>query len=101
MPAFRIRDLPTKLLARCRFQTGSTADLEVLDLSFGGCMVDRKRTMADPGMRVLVKLPGLAFQPGEVVWVDEGNAGIAFEQPLHEAVLEHLWQTLSAQPRAA
>lgn len=100
MSNWRVSDLPEKLMAKCRFQNGSSADLEVLDLLFGGCMVDRKRAQADPGMRVLVKLPGLAFQPGEVVWVEDANAGIAFEQPLHEAVLEHLWQTLSSRQAA-
>ncbi|MCL6249595.1 PilZ domain-containing protein [Altererythrobacter sp. KTW20L] len=101
MPVRRIADLPSKLLAKCRFSSGSTSDLEVLDLSHGGCMIDRKRANADPGARVLVKLPGLASQAGEVVWVEDERAGIAFEQPLHEAVLEHLWQTLSASPKAA
>lgn len=101
MGQWRVSDLPNKLLAKCRFQSGGTTDLEVLDLSFGGCMVDRKRATAEPGMRVLVKLPGLSFQPGEVVWVEEERAGIAFEQVLHEAVLDHLWQTLGGEPRAA
>jgi hypothetical protein len=101
MPIRRIADLPSKLLAKCRFQSGTTADLEVLDLSHGGCMVDRKRVVAEPGARVLVTLPGLASQAAQVVWVEDEHAGIAFEQPLHEAVLEHLWQRLSAAPRAA
>lgn len=101
MPVRRIADLPSKLLAKCRFASGATSDLEVLDLSHGGCMIDRKRATADPGARVLVKLPGLASQAGEVVRVEDNRAGIAFGQPLHEAVLEHLWQTLSTQPQAA
>ena len=101
MSRSRIADLPSKLLARCRFQSGTIAELEVLDLSHGGCMVDRKRAAADPGARVLVTLPGLASQAAQVVWVEDERAGIAFEQPLHDAVLEHLWQRLSAAPKAA
>ena len=97
----RVGDIAGKLLATIRFSTGGAQELEVLDLSHGGCMIDRRRAMAEPGSRVLVKLPGLAYQPGEVVWVEDAHAGIAFEQPLHEAVLDHLRTTLNLAPRAA
>lgn len=100
MTSWRVSDLPCKLLATCRFQSGSIAELEVLDLSPGGCMVNRKRCNAEQGARVLVKLPGLGFQPASVAWVEDENAGFAFEQPLHEAVLDHLWQQLGT-PQAA
>lgn len=100
MSSWRVSDLPRKLLATCRFQAGSTAELEVLDLSPGGCLVNRKRCNVDQGTRVLVKLPGLGFQPASVVWVEDENAGFAFEQPLHEAVLEHLWQQFSTAKAA-
>ena len=75
---------------KCRLKSGSTVDLDLLDVSAGGAMVDCKRWGMEAGDRVLVKLPGLAFQPGAVVWVEDEHAGIAFEQPLHEAVLVHL-----------
>jgi hypothetical protein len=47
-----------------------------------------------------VQLPGLSFQPVTVVWLEDGKAGLAFESPMHEAVLENLWQRLSV-PSAA
>lgn len=97
----RVGDIAGKLLATIRFSTGGAQELEVLDLSHGGCMIDRRRAVAEPGSRVLVKLPGLAYQPGEVVWVEDAHAGIAFEQPLHEAVLDHLRTTLNISPRTA
>lgn len=100
MASWRVSDLPRKLLATCRFQAGSTAELQVLDLSPGGCMVDRKRCNAEQGARVLVKLPGLGFQPANVAWVEDQHAGFAFEQPLHEAVLTHLWQQLGSAKAA-
>ena len=100
MPHWRIADLPDKLVVKCRFQSGGNVDLTVLDLSPGGCMVDRKRANAEPGGRVLVTLPGLSPQSAQVVWVEDGHAGIAFEQPLHEAVLDHLWQSLRAKTAA-
>ncbi len=46
------------------------------------------------GERVLATLPGLAAQPGELVWIEDGNAGIAFEQPLYGPVLSHLRQLM-------
>jgi PilZ domain len=100
MISWRFGDLPSKLLATCRFGAGTTAELQVLDLSPGGCMVNRKRCNAEQGARVLVKLPGLGFQPANVAWVEDENAGLAFDQPLHEAVLEHLWRQFST-PQAA
>ena len=77
----------TRHQVKCRLKSGSTVDLDLLDISPGGAMVDCKRWGMAAGDRVLVKLPGLAFQPGEVVWVEDEHAGIAFESALHEAVL--------------
>jgi hypothetical protein len=65
-----------------------TAELAVLDISPGGCMVEFRGWSARSGERVLATLPGLAAQPAELVWIEDDRAGIAFEQPLHEAVLE-------------
>jgi hypothetical protein len=73
--------------AKCRLKSGSTVDLDLLDISPGGAMVDCKRWGLTAGDRILVRLPGLAYQPGEVIWVEDERAGIAFESPLHEAVL--------------
>lgn len=84
--------MASKLKVTCRFRKGGTVDLDLLDISHGGCMVDRRRHSATAGDRALVKLPGLAFQPATVVWVEDEKAGLAFEQPLHEAVLAHLSQ---------
>ncbi len=85
-----------KLTAKCRSAKGSTVVLDVLDLSAGGCMVDRRAWSARPQDRVLVSLPGLASQPATVVWIEEERAGIAFEQALHEAVLVHLQRLVAA-----
>lgn len=86
----RLADLVRKLQVKCRFKAGNTVDLDVLDLSPGGCLVDLKRWGAEVGERVLVKLPGLSFQPASIAWVEDEQAGIAFEQVIHEAVLDHL-----------
>ena len=100
MTAWRVADLAQKLKVKCRSKSGSSVELDVLAISPGGCMVDSKRWAVDPGQRALAQLPGLTFQPVNVVWIEDGRAGFAFEQPLHEAVLENLWQRLSV-PGAA
>ncbi len=96
----RLVDLVRKLQVKCRFKAGNTVDLDVLDLSPGGCLVDLKRWGGEVGERVLVKLPGLAFQPASIAWVEDEQAGIAFEQVMHEAVLDHL-MALAARPQTA
>ena len=65
-------------------------DVPVIDLSAGGCLVELGFRGFKEGERVLVHLPGLSAIPGEVVWIEEKDAGIAFEAVLHDAVLEHL-----------
>jgi len=82
--------------ARIRLQSGAKIELDVLDLSAAGCMIDRRGWSARPGDRALVQLEELGFQPGSVVWVEDDHAGIEFEQLLHEAVLERLKQTMVA-----
>lgn len=78
------------LTVRCRSKSGQTADLAVLDISAGGCMVEYRGWSASPGERVLMTLPGLSSQPGELVWIEDGKAGIVLEQPLHDAVFGQL-----------
>jgi hypothetical protein len=58
-------------------------------------MVDRQAFSAKPEDRVLIKLPGLSFQPATVVWIEGDKVGIAFEAPLYEAVLDHLTQAMA------
>ncbi len=81
------RNDASEVRVKVRAKTGGSIDLEVLDISAGGCMVDFHGSAARPGERVLVTLPGLSALPAELVWAEDGRAGIAFEAPLHETVL--------------
>lgn len=78
------------LNVRCRAQSGATAVLPVLDISPGGCMVPCKGWEAIPGERVLTTLGGLGVRPSRLVWVEDGRAGIAFDEVLHYAVYDLL-----------
>ena len=85
-----------ELRIKCRTRRGMSADLEVLDISIGGAMVEARGWSAQVGDRVLVTLPGLSAQPAELVWKEDGRAGIAFEQVLHETVFERFERLLTA-----
>jgi hypothetical protein len=81
--------------AKIRLQSGAKIELDVLDISPIGCMVDRRGWSAKPDDRTLLQLEGLGFQPARVVWVEDDHAGLEFEALLHEAVLERLKQALA------
>ena len=85
-----------ELRIKCRSRRGMSADLQVLDISIGGAMVEASGWTATPGDRVLLTLPGLSAQPGELIWNEDGRAGIAFEQPLHETVFDKFAAQLTA-----
>lgn len=76
--------------AEVRYRSGQRLKMPVLDISLGGCMVDALSWPAKPGEMVSIRLPGLQFAPAEVIWNEDGRAGIAFEEPLYEPTLEHL-----------
>lgn len=80
---------------KVRLRSGGKIDLPVLDISPIGCMVDRRGWSPQADDRILVQLEGLGFQPAVVVWVEADQAGIAFEQLLHEVVLEQLKDSLA------
>jgi len=88
-------DDKSALMVLCRAKSGSTADLQVLDISPGGCMVASAGWTAEPGERVLTTVRGIGVQPSNLVWMEDGRAGIAFEQPLHTAVYDYLLARLA------
>ncbi len=76
--------------AEVRYQSGRKLRLPVLDISLGGCMVDARSWSIREGENVSVKLPSLNWAPAKLVWIEDGKAGIAFEEMLYEPTLEHL-----------
>ena len=83
-------DTTARLTVRCRAQSGATAVLPVLDISAGGFMVPYEGWDAAPGERVLATIAGFSVRPAELVWVEDGLAGIAFAEPLHAAVFDQM-----------
>jgi len=60
-------------------------EIDLLNMSRSGCRA-RLHGPIIFGEHVWVRLPSLAGLPAKVAWEAEGEAGIAFERPLHEAV---------------
>ena len=76
--------------AEVRYHNGRKLTLPVLDISLGGCMVDARSWSIREGELLSVKLPSLSWAPAKLVWIEDGKAGIAFDEMLYEPTLEHL-----------
>lgn len=63
-----------------------SSPIMVVDLSTGGCGIETELHL-ECEMRVWLKLPGLESWPCRVVWSADGRAGLAFDRPMHQAVV--------------
>ncbi len=61
--------------------------IQVLDISPAGCGF-RSRWPFLAGTRVWLSLPGLETWAATIVWYDNGNGGLRFDNPLHPLVAE-------------
>ena len=78
------------LPARCRSRTGFGDRVVIADLSTRGCRIDSMGLIAHTGDLVVVRPQGLEGLGGVIRWVKGHSAGIEFDQPLYEPVVEHL-----------
>ncbi len=85
------RELIEGLKASVRFRMRSRMEMAVLDITEGGCMLDSRGWSVKPEERVLVKLRDLGEIGATVAWIEEGRAGLAFEEPLYGPVVERFF----------
>jgi hypothetical protein len=78
---------PLAAAASFRERGRTREDVRVTDLSPAGCRVELKGALIC-GEHGWVTLPTLAPWSCAVAWRSEEEAGVRFEQPLHEAVAE-------------
>ena len=90
---------PLGLMVKSRVQS-RVVFVDLIDISEGGCKIKASRGFADVGDRVTMKVAGINAPLGRVAWVEDRFAGVMFEGQIHSAVLDHLFQTLSAEHRA-
>ena len=64
-----------------------TSAITVVDMSTHGCGIETRATL-EVGARVWLKLPGLQSWSSRVIWAADDRAGLSFDQPLHEAVVD-------------
>jgi hypothetical protein len=67
----------------------ASVPITVTDLSTSGCGIETMNHL-EQDSRVWVKLPGLASVPCRVVWFRDGRAGLDFDNPMHQAVVDHI-----------
>lgn len=65
----------------------SGSAVTVVDLSTHGCGIEVSGH-CEPGSRVWLKLPGLESWPARIVWAQGDRAGLSFDRPLHQAVVD-------------
>jgi hypothetical protein len=81
--------LAISLAAALRERSRPAFSVSLVDLSPLGCRIELSADL-EPGASVWLKLPGLEARYSRVAWCKGGFAGIAFEDPLHEAVIDCL-----------
>jgi inactivated superfamily I helicase len=59
----------------------------VVDLSTHGCGLELDSHL-DAGARVWIALPGLENWAARVAWAQHGRAGLAFDRPMHQGVVD-------------
>jgi hypothetical protein len=85
----RHRRLPALRHASLRSSQSGAVSGAITDLSMTGCRITTRGPFW-PGMRICVRIDGLQSWWGTVVWHQDAEIGIAFENPLHIAVVEHI-----------
>ena len=68
---------------------------DLIDISEGGCKLRASAGFANVGDRVTIRMNGINAPLGKVVWANNKLAGIAFESPMHVAVVDHLCASVS------
>jgi hypothetical protein len=59
----------------------------VTDLSTHGCGIEIASHL-EAGARVWIALAGLEPWASRVMWVQDGRAGLSFDRPLHQSVVD-------------
>ena len=80
---------PSRFAVTCRSPGGQSA-ARLRDIAAIGCSVSTDEAILVQGHRVRLQIAQLSAIEGEVIWHDGLDAGIAFAEPLHAAVVEFI-----------
>lgn len=76
--------------AHCRTVSGLRDNGRISNLSREGCCVTTNGIFVKVGARVVIRPEGMEGLAGVVRWIDGNTAGIEFDAPLYEPVVDHL-----------
>lgn len=79
----------TDLEAECRSCNRSWS-AQLRNISVTGCMILCPEPSLPDSALLRLRLKGLTAIDGQIVWQNRGHAGIRFNVPLHQALVEHL-----------
>ena len=83
--------------ARIRNGTGSAREVVVSNLSRRGCRITSPHRRFGENAFITITVARLGYLDARVKWRIGNEHGILFENPLHEAVLEHIRRSLSRE----
>ena len=92
----RAQRRPVLLAASCRTQSGLRDNAQISDISPHGCRLTPNTLVMRIGQRVFIRPEGLEGVSGTVRWIEGQHAGIEFDTPLYEPVVDHLSQLHAA-----
>lgn len=78
------------MAAICRTQSGLRDSAQISDISPQGCCLTMDSLAVRPGARVVIRPQGLEGFTGVVRWTAGHDAGVEFDTPLYEPVVDHL-----------
>lgn len=78
------------LAATCRTQSGMRDNAHIFDISPHGCRLATSTLAVRIGTHIVIRPQGLEGLGGVVRWIDGQHAGIEFDAPLYEPVVDHL-----------
>jgi len=82
----RVVELP----GRARWNVSLRADVSLLDISLHGCQISFAAEPMPVGAVVFIRPADSCTLRSSVRWSNAYGMGLAFDHPLHPAVLEHL-----------
>ncbi len=97
------RDERHGLIVNGRYRTGTGMPMDIVlhDLSKSGCQIHDRLGRLDMGQFLTIRIGPIGPIDAHVRWLRGRMAGIEFDNPLNDAVLEHLRTIAEPAPDAA
>lgn len=78
------------LPAQCRMTSGMRDSGEISDISAQGCCVKTDTLLFRVGSHVIIRPTGMEPLGGTVRWIAGDCAGLEFDQPIYDPIVDHL-----------